>query len=237
MAELTLELAALAAIAAAPSTSTTTMSVDDEVGHEFSIRRPGAGDGALLDLSDPAGSLEVLVIGPTVFVRGDELPGGAEWVQMGLDDLLDTTGIDGAAVVDDPLSGRLQQLAGFGVGLQPIGIGRVADGTTAIYRFSADVTGLVDQAMASGLVDGSDAGATPLSRTATIEVHADVEGRVVQLAYDQTFAQDGRRRTVRVVERFSGFGDTEVLAPPAPEVTIGLEQLEQLDPAATPQRS
>ena len=77
----------------------------------------------------------------------------------------------------------------------------------------------------------------PLSRTATIEVHADVEGRVVQLAYDQTFAQDGRRRTVRVVERFSGFGDIAVLAPPAPEATIGLDELEQMDPAATPHRS
>jgi hypothetical protein len=232
-----LDESAARSIAGAPTTITTTLSVDDAVGYEIVVQRPPTGDAARISVVAPqGGSVELVLVGADVFVGGEDLPGGATWVRMDRDEVVDTVGIDPVVLLEDPIAVRIAQVAEYGGRREPIGAGAALDGPTSMYRFSANVRGLVDEADAWGLLDGIGP-AVPLDQRATVECLADAQGRLVQVSYDQTIAQDGHQRTVRVVDRYSGFGQPADVAAPAAEDTISLDELLAVDPAAAPQRS
>ncbi|MFN7148621.1 MAG: hypothetical protein ACK4V6_03990 [Microthrixaceae bacterium] len=100
--------------------------------------------------------MQVLLVDGTYYYGFPGLPDGIEWASMSADELAEISGIDPrAAGAQDPTK-AFEALSAVSDEVEVVGEEQIGGVDTTHYRFTADVSGLFDQAVESGTLGRLD---------------------------------------------------------------------------------
>jgi hypothetical protein len=149
---------------------------------------------------------------------------------MSADELAAISGVDPtAAGAQDPTK-AFEALSAVSDEVETIGEEQIDGVDTTHYRFTADVSGLFDQAIASGALGGQAAEAVEAFQGDTVmDAWIDDKGLIRRLTYalslDPALAEPGVPSTFAYELTFSDFGAPVDVAAPPPETTVSMQEM------------
>lgn len=176
------------------------------------------------------GEVQVLVVDGTYYYGFPGLPDGIEWASMSADELAEISGIDPRAAGGQDPTQAFEALSAVSDGVETVGEEQIGGVDTTHYRFTADVSGLFDQAVESGTLGGPAAEAVEGFQGDTVmDAWIDGDGLIRRLTYelsmDPAMAGPDLPSTFRYELTFSDYGaSVDVAAPPA-EQTMSMQEM------------
>jgi hypothetical protein len=207
------------------------MSADGEPMSRIVSQSSADGSRARMTMDMPGvGEVQVLVVDGTYYYAFPGLPDGIEWASMSAAELTEISGIDpSAAGAQDPTK-AFEALSAVSDEVETVGEEQIDGVDTTHYRFTADVSGLFDQAVASGTLGGQAAETVEAFDGDTVmDAWIDDEGLIRRLTYelslDPAVAGDDLPGTFSYELTFSDYGaPVDVAAPPA-EQTMSMQEM------------